>query len=163
MRPVETPFDKKERAPKGSKWLEPKITITPKVICTICGSDLPSEIPLDGKCPNCGADYAINSVQQGIHDNTPAPKGKQHNPYSVKNPAIVNTGKPLVAESLLYDSKNNSFIQIHASKDKKKKTEDEELFKSEEFKQFAGPSDEYMINDDNLDIEQTVSDLAIDD
>jgi hypothetical protein len=123
---------------------------------------LPATPPLDGKCPNCGADYFTNAVNQGIQPQSPDPRGPQQNPYSNKNPMQVPHNWRAASGDLIYDSKEDRFFTVAAKKEKRRK-EHEQPFESEEFKQLIGPSDERLLNDDNKEVEQTMKDLAIDD
>lgn len=126
-------------------------------------------MPADGKCPNCGALYNQNKTIGGLQNRAPDPAGKQYTPYNeeqfvVPNTAIADTG-------LIYDSKLDKFViaktrieEKREEKEEKKHIEEEnaKMYESEEFKQLVGPSDELTQSDDNLDIEQTIKDLAID-
>jgi len=133
----------------------------------MCGSELSASLPPDGKCPNCGADYYDNKAMEGLQNRAPDPKGKQRNPYTDMRLIVPNT--TLADTGLIYDSKLDKFVLIAQKNDDKKeekektsKEEDEKMYVSEEFKQLVGPSDELTENDDNLNIEQTSKDLAID-
>jgi len=128
-------------------------------VCRNCGNILGKADPnqdkvVNMKCPKCG--YDNSNPATDLTKFTPEPKGKQYNPYSIKNPVFIPQNTPLMSFN---------YNKIKEAKKNKIKTKD--VYVSDEIKQL--PDLEEIIqrknkkNVDNfIDVTDTCNDLAID-
>jgi predicted RNA-binding Zn-ribbon protein involved in translation (DUF1610 family) len=119
-----------------------------KITCQFCGSEMPSPDPdkdeaVSTICPNCGKKNS--GIIEGFHKHIRDEKGKQFNPFSVKNPVLIP--KNTLAASNFKKNKKNPKIK--------------EIYRTNEIKQCPNINNKNK-KDDYNDITKSCLNLEID-